>query len=304
MSRQDNAIEDAEQLEFQTGRRAPYSQVGDWVMLASIRHPAKVLYWALSAHINSSRDDSVVWPTQDALAEMLGFSRRDKIKPFLDELVAIDAISIKKTGRYVGGLRRERSVYVVNQSPPIEYAGLESLRDFYTARKARIEAAQTEPDEDETPGQPQVPETGYLEEGSEPDPAQVPEMGYLDSPHLGYLVSTPNGVPNKKNYNQTNLNEDEAGGASRRPPGPPAARTAGDVESVVTNQLTLVSNQQTARAKTAHAPVKAERKPASTIAKRPLKASRALKVVQGVHEHGPDCLCVSTGQPGGRRANG
>lgn len=139
--RQDtSAAETAEQLEVQVGRRAPYSQVGDWVLLAPIRPHAKTLYWALSAHINTSRDDTRVWPTQDMLAEILGLSRGDKVKPYMDELVAIDAVAVRKA-RYAGGLR-ERSVYTIHQSPPEGFAGVASLKAFYAARKARIEAAQ------------------------------------------------------------------------------------------------------------------------------------------------------------------
>lgn len=135
-----SATDTAEQLEVQVGRRAPYSQVGDWVLLAPIRPSAKTLYWALSAHINTTRDDTIVWPTQDMLAEVLGLSRGDKVKTYMDELVAIDAVHIRKA-RYAGGLR-ERSMYTVHQSPPEGYEGLESLREFYVARKKRIDDAQ------------------------------------------------------------------------------------------------------------------------------------------------------------------
>jgi hypothetical protein len=140
---QDNsAAENAEQLEVQAGRRAPYTQLGDWVLLSPIRNQAKVLYWALSAHINTTRADTEVWPTQDMLAELLQLSEGRKIRPFLKELEAIDAIEVRKV-RYNGGMRT-RNIYVVNQSPPLGFEGPEKMSEFYAARRHRIELAQTE----------------------------------------------------------------------------------------------------------------------------------------------------------------
>lgn len=135
-----SAAETAEQIRLQAGRRAPFTQVGDWVLLAPIRLQAKILYWGLSAHINTGRGDTEVWPTQDMLAEILGFSEGRKIRPFLKELVAIDAVSIT-TKRYAGEMRK-RSIYTVHQTHPDNYAGHKSLKDFYDARRAQIKAAQ------------------------------------------------------------------------------------------------------------------------------------------------------------------
>lgn len=151
---QDNsAVENAEQLEIQAGRRAPYTQLGDWVLLAPIRNQAKVLYWALSAHINVSRDDTEVWPTQDMLAELLQLSDGRKIRPYLKELEAIDAVKIRKV-RYNGSMRT-RNIYVVHQSPPQEFEGQEKLADFYKERKKRIALAQVEQLELEIPAKQQ-----------------------------------------------------------------------------------------------------------------------------------------------------
>ncbi|WP_040793245.1 hypothetical protein [Nocardia paucivorans] len=233
------ADETTEQLHLQAGRRAPYTQVGDWVLLAPIRPQARLLYWALSAHINSSREDTAVWPTQDVLAEMLGYSDGRKVRPLLAELEAIDAITIRKSRRLVGGLRRERSIYVVHQSPPEGYEGHESLRDFYAARKARIEAARvacdgpagTHNDTEQAPGGRNEPPGAC---GVEPKP-QGAEM----SP----LVGGRNGPPNK-----TKGNETERGGHPAAPR-TPAELNSGRLSEVVTDQRKLVRNQQTARAK-------------------------------------------------------
>jgi len=150
--REVSAAEIAEQLEVQLGRRAPFTQVGDWVLLAPIRNQAKVLYWALSAHINQDRDNTEVWPSQDTLAELLRLSDGRKIRPFLKELEAIEAIKVRKIRS--GGGMRQRSIYVVHQTPPPEFGGFEQLSEFYKARKAKIEAAQTEQLELELPAEP------------------------------------------------------------------------------------------------------------------------------------------------------
>jgi hypothetical protein len=119
----------ANRLELVLGRRAPFTQVGDWVVVAKGPIQAKSLYWLLSAHLNTTRGDMEVWPTQEMLARALGYSRGDKIKPFIDWLVSIEAVEVRKT-RYAGGMR-ERSIYVINQTPPDDYSGPKSLEDYY-----------------------------------------------------------------------------------------------------------------------------------------------------------------------------
>lgn len=145
-----SAAENAEQIEVQAGRRAPYTQVGDWVLLAPVSRQAKLLFWALSAHVNTTRGDTEVWPTQSMLAELMDFAPikddpaelRDgrRVRPFLKELVDIDAISVRKVRSR--GRMRERSIYVINMTPPPDYDGLTSLQEFYTRRKERIAAAE------------------------------------------------------------------------------------------------------------------------------------------------------------------
>lgn len=116
----------------EVGRRAPYTQVGDWVLLAPIPAQAKVLYWALAAHVNVGEHHTRVWPIQDTLAGILGLSRGGKVKPYLDALVSIDAVTVK-TSRYAGGMR-QRCVYTVHLSPPGSHAEAALLADFYAQR--------------------------------------------------------------------------------------------------------------------------------------------------------------------------
>lgn len=144
-----SAEDNAEQMVLQAGRRNPFTQVGDWILLANISRNAQLLYWALKAHVNTTRGDNEVWPTQATLAELLDFAPvkgdlaelRDgrKIRPFLKELVAIEAITIRKI-RSPDGMR-ERSLYEVHETPPPEYDGITSLKQFYAKRNERIATA-------------------------------------------------------------------------------------------------------------------------------------------------------------------
>lgn len=208
-----SASDTAEQVECQVGRRAEYTQVGDWVLLAPIRAAAKALYWALSAHVNSGRNDTQVWPTLDMLAEIMGLSRGDKVKTYVDELVAIDAVNVAKT-RYAGGLR-ERSVYTVHQSPPPGYGGLVSLKAFYLARRARIEAAQS--------GSPQVvpapPNEGAGKQAQKPQVSPAPPRRGAAAPRNQGAAAPP-----IRGCNQTKGNEMK----NNQPgPGTPAAGHSG-----------------------------------------------------------------------------
>ncbi|WP_131787344.1 helix-turn-helix domain-containing protein, partial [Protofrankia symbiont of Coriaria ruscifolia] len=122
-----------EQIEIAVGRRAPYTQLGDWVALSGITDHAKALYWHLSMHINTRRGDTEVWPTRDVLAEWSGFSRPNSIDRYLTELVDLGAIEIV-TSRYANGMR-SRNCYMIHQSPPAGYTGPTSLAEFYERRR-------------------------------------------------------------------------------------------------------------------------------------------------------------------------
>lgn len=129
-------LDEPDVMRLKLGRRAPFTQVPDWVALAAISGQAKALYWLLSAHLNTVRGDRRAWPTQLSLAKMLGCSRGDKIKPLLDALVGIDAIEITKQ-RYKGGMR-ERSLYTIHETPPSDYDGPVSLSAWYDANREHL----------------------------------------------------------------------------------------------------------------------------------------------------------------------
>lgn len=171
-----SAEENAEQIEVQQGRRNPFTQVGDWILLAPISKQAKLLYWALAAHLSTTRGDKNVWPTQAMLAEILDFAPikddpaelRDgrKIRPFLKELVAIGAIEIRKVRSR--GRMRERSIYTVHDTPPPGYDNTKSLQEFYAGRKERIRLA-----EERKAAARGV--QGELDLGAEPAPKRAPK---------------------------------------------------------------------------------------------------------------------------------
>lgn len=119
---------------IRAGRRAPtFVMTPEWVIVAGLTPQAQALYTTLLAHVNRQRGDGIAWPGMDALAELLGYKRRQSVRPYLDELADVGAIDIKvrpsRTGRH--------NVYVVHEVPPAEYAGVVSLAEHYAARRAR-----------------------------------------------------------------------------------------------------------------------------------------------------------------------
>ncbi|WP_067574451.1 hypothetical protein [Nocardia acidivorans] len=268
-TRQFSEDEDIELYEGRPEPVLPYSMLGDWVMLAlqvkKVRHPALSLYWALVAHVNANRakkGDRKVWPTQKTLAKMLGYSEGKKIKPYLDELVAIDAIEIL-TKPVPGGGFRVQSTYVIHKSPPPDYDGMESLQDFYNALKAEQEAERAaqqtareaiENRADEDTNEPPAAAAGGVQESTSdgfiavtgdvfPGAEMSPWPGAEMSPW-----SRGRNEPINKTKKQDEVNK--IGGAFRLPPEPPADLTAGCVDPVVTSKTEFVGDQQTARAKT------------------------------------------------------
>lgn len=227
-------------MRIKQGRRAPYTQLGDWVMLAPtdvVRHAAKVLYWALSAHLTVKQDDDTepelrVNPTLEMLAAMLGFSRKDKLLPYIDDLEALGAIEVDSE-LVPGEGNRRRNTYTIHQSPPPEYDHYESLGEFYRAfRKAKAveraarkaaRAAGTEP----VPGS----RNGVPGPGS---PNEVPGSG------------SPNGDPDREQDEGTRRRNKIGGRAAA--PRTPAVLPAGHVDEVVAMGGDQQGDQQTARA--------------------------------------------------------
>lgn len=174
-------------VELRQGRRFPYVTGGEWVVVSAASRGAKALYFVLRSHVNRGRGDDQVWPTQEVLADLLGISKPERIKPLTDELVALGAVETERV-RYARGMR-QRLIYTVHEAPPQGYAGPLSLADYYRART---------PENDKTPGQPDTPKSG----GS-----GTPKNGGSRPPKNGGGT-----IPNK-NHLKENL-----------PPSPPSVR--------------------------------------------------------------------------------
>jgi hypothetical protein len=154
-----------EEVVFELGRRAPYSQVGDWVMLSGVDPKASALYWFLYAHVNQKRGDSEVWPGKEIQAVFMKLSRGDKVDPYLKQLVGINAIEIRRE-RMANGMRT-RNKYTIHQQPPEGYAGPRSMKDWYQIHDL-VERGQAG--------------TGGLSAAEEPPAQHVPPSGGVRTP--------------------------------------------------------------------------------------------------------------------------
>ena len=266
--RQDQVSEIDRQLELQTGRRAPFSQLADWVLLTGASPQACRLYWALCMHLNISRGDLLVWPSQKTLAELLGYSNGRKLRKYLRELETLGAIRLpeptdpdqdpKKHYYYENGLRRKKTICIVHQTAPPGFAGLQSLTEWYAERNERriaemeaadeaaqalrvaeFEAAEPLPTDGETA--PDFP-GGRNGPPGNPGPETLPPGGPIGTPPGG-----PFGPPNKTKFNKTNREQDESGGHPAAPPNPRRTKTPGQPAFLVTDQRNFSTQQQTAR---------------------------------------------------------
>lgn len=174
-------------LELAYGRRAPFTQIGDWVSLAPISHQAARLYSLLKAHVNRARGDSLVWPSRGTLASMMRYSRPDKVDPLLKELEDLGAIDVQRGRRYPDGSPAP-NLYLVHETPPPAYEGEPSLESWYATRKerqqrlaARAGGSQGSPEKGATPS-PEKRATPSPEKRapirSNPEPEEV-EPTYL-----------------------------------------------------------------------------------------------------------------------------
>ncbi|MFF5435222.1 hypothetical protein ACFY5K_35095 [Streptomyces griseofuscus] len=129
-------------LEISLGRRAPFTQVGDWVLLSGADSDARTLYWALSAHLNASRDDNEVWPGLLTLARILGLKKPENVSKYILQLEVIGAVDVIRSS--TGLVRRNR--YIVHQTPPVGYRGPRSMADWYALNRANADEPPEERD--------------------------------------------------------------------------------------------------------------------------------------------------------------
>lgn len=121
-----------EALEVGLGRRAPFSQLGDWVLFSGASSDARTLYWGLSAHLNTSvRDDMEVWPGLLSLARILGLKKPENVSKYMLELEVIGAIEVVRTT--IGLVRRNR--YVIHQTPSASHTGVQATSEWYALQR-------------------------------------------------------------------------------------------------------------------------------------------------------------------------
>ncbi|MFG3132895.1 hypothetical protein ACGFZU_35005 [Streptomyces tendae] len=161
----------APELEILAGRMpdVQFSMVPNWVLLADgIKPQAQALYVHLVMHVNRTRGDQMVWPSQKALALRLGLNRVQSIAQYVDQLVELGAIDVEMQ-RYQGKMR-QRYIYTVHMVPPDDYTGPLNQADWYAAHEEALR--------EKKPASAPAPKTA-------PAPAQedvTPETAPTDAP--------------------------------------------------------------------------------------------------------------------------
>lgn len=116
--------------QLRQGRRAPYTTLAEWMLLAKVSVGAKAAYWALRAHLHNQDAGATVYPSQPTLAEILDCSQ-PSVNRYVKELSDLGAID-KHPPAEAGG----HCTYVLHDTPPDGYQGHASLAEFYAARNA------------------------------------------------------------------------------------------------------------------------------------------------------------------------
>ena len=150
-------------------RREPFATAPHlWIICAWLSPQAQALYTILRAHAVEG-GGSVAFPGQQALADLLGFSRRQSVIRYLRELESAGAITI--TRRVIG--RARRNVYEIHETPPPDYTGPRTLAQFYERRRAAQESSpETTPVREQTTTTNREP---VGEPNREPIPEYIPE---------------------------------------------------------------------------------------------------------------------------------
>jgi Helix-turn-helix domain len=116
----------------------PFTQAPDWMLTAPLSMQARMLYWALLAHVNRKRGDDRCWPSMEALAEMLGLRNRQSVARYVRELEEFGAIEVDRNPSST----KRQYVYTVRQQPPAGFAGSVSIAGWHRARHERMDAEQ------------------------------------------------------------------------------------------------------------------------------------------------------------------
>lgn len=112
-----------------------YVRVPEWVVLAGLSPQALALYTVLLGHVNRRRGDDIAWPSMNLLADVLGFSKRQSVIRYLNELAGRGIVEVETTASATG----RRNQYTVHRDPPEGYSGVPSFTEFHRDRQAAKE---------------------------------------------------------------------------------------------------------------------------------------------------------------------
>ena len=82
------------ELQVAAGRRTPYTQLGDWVLLSGAEPEARTLYWALASHSTTQDAREQAGPSVRTLARILGVRKPDNVARFMLQLEVIGAVDV------------------------------------------------------------------------------------------------------------------------------------------------------------------------------------------------------------------
>lgn len=152
------------EIDTKGGRQFPFSQPGDWVMIADIPHGPKALYVVLYGHINIGlHNHRRCWPTEASLAAILGATEKT-IRKWIGILEELGAIEVAEATDPRNG--HKRLIYTVHQVAPDGYSGCVDYSSYYEIRNAAKKSLETSlediaADEDAcVPRKPPVKSTG------------------------------------------------------------------------------------------------------------------------------------------------
>ena len=217
------------------GRNFPFAQVGDWVMVSDIPKLSKLLYAILRAHVNASREraegDSLVWPSQQTLADLMGVKDRNQVRTHTKPLIEIGAVEVELY-RYHNGMR-QGLCYTVHLAPPPGHQGPSSLADWYAQRDKSRAADQGESKKAQVgtvAGKIQPPEAGKI---------QHRETGKTLRPDAGKIQHEEDEGSNKTNRKKNGTSVPP--NRRRRTTSPPAGAGSAAVRPVGQERLELES---------------------------------------------------------------
>lgn len=99
-----------------------------WLLLAGVSPVSVGLYCLLKAHADA--DTGIAKVRHYDLADMLGYSRGDKVNPYLRELSVVGAIAV------VRAPSKAPAEYLVRETPPEGYAGPRTIAEWQDAQVA------------------------------------------------------------------------------------------------------------------------------------------------------------------------